>query len=387
METLFDLLSIEKEKKAARLLLSDTQKTFAVEGWVPRTCSEDMKKRIEEEFICHIEIREPGEDEQPPVLLSNPALVQPFEAVTQMYSLPSRSDIDPNPLIAPFFFLFFGIMMADAVYGTLMCIATAIAIKKWAPEGLSGKIVRLIFLGGISTIIWGVVFGSWFGDLPKVLSGGQFIIRPLWFNPMENAVLMLVFSLGLGVIHILTGLFARAAILIRNKDYAGAVFDVFSWVLLLIGLLMLIPGGVTGQVGQYMAIAGTGTILLFAGRKHKNPVKRILSGLAGLYSISGYLSDILSYARLLALGLATGVISSIINTMGAMFAKSVPGVLFFIFLLAFGTVFNIALNALGAFVHTSRLQYIEFFGKFYEGGGRAFVPFGGKTRYIRMNNN
>jgi len=246
-------------------------------------------------------------------------------------------------------------------------------------------IVEPIFFGGISTFIWGALFGGWFGNIVEAVTSGTYTIPPIWFNPMEDPMRLLIWSFIFGGIHIFVGMGLKAYMLIRDGKVFDAIFDIGSWYLVLLGLVMLAAGGVIGIIGKYMALAGAITLVLTQGRDQKNIVKRLFSGILSLYNVTGFLSDILSYSRLLALGLATGVIATVINTMGTLFGLDVGGIIIFIIVLIIGTVFNVLINALGAYVHASRLQYVEFFGKFYEGGGKAFEPFKIKTKYTNLN--
>ncbi len=249
------------------------------------------------------------------------------------------------------------------------------------------------------------MFSSYFGDIFDVVAKTFFgvtdlpIIPPLWFYPVEKPMLMLTFAFAIGIIHLLTGLGMKGYQLAKQKDYKGIIYDVVFWFILLIGgvinLLSMkmvtdvlsievnIPDKVVSVAGILAVISAVG-IILTNGRESKNPFKRILKGLYSLYGISGYLSDVLSYSRLLALGLATGVIGTVINQMAAMTAGGILGPVFFIIIVIVGHALNLGINALGAYVHTNRLQYVEFFGKFYEGGGKVFKPFGINTKYYKI---
>ncbi len=253
------------------------------------------------------------------------------------------------------------------------------------------RMIKMFFYCGISTFMWGALFGGWFGDFftvaAKTMFGVDFVIRPIWFNPLEEPMKLLIFSLILGGIHIFVGMGVQAYMYIRDGHAIDALLDIGLWYVLLIGLVLFGIGGTLGDmavtVGKYMSIVGAVGILVTGGRKKKG-FGKITGGLGSLYGITSYLSDVLSYSRLLALGLATGVVAQVINTLGALAGGGIVGSLVLIVVFLFGTVFNIAINALGAFVHSCRLQYVEFFGKFYTGGGREFRPFGRKTKYIKI---
>ena len=249
-------------------------------------------------------------------------------------------------------------------------------------------------------MIWGILFGGYFGDAVNVISrvffGHEVGIKPLWFAPLDDPMKLLVFSMLFGVIHLFTGLGIKGYMCLRDKKYMDFLCDVVLWYALLVGLLiMLIPSDLFASIaqmeivfppfvntlGKVLAIVGAVGIVLMSGRNNKNFALRLALGAYDLYNVSGWLSDVLSYSRLLALGLATGVIASVINQMGSMAGKSVFGAILFIVVFIFGHIFNLAINLLGAYVHTNRLQFVEFFGKFYEGGGREFNPFKANTKY------
>lgn len=385
LRALYDCLLIDKDKKEAVYNLARTERAFLLEGWMPEESEGRIRKALARNYKDYIlEINEPGEDEEYPILLKNSSLIKPFELVTELYSLPHPKGIDPNLFMAPFFFLFFGMMVSDAGYGLVMAIVTGIILWKFKPKGMAYKLIKLVFFGGISTFIWGALFGGWFGNIVDAVSSGKYTIRPLWFNPLKEPMRLLLWSFIFGLLHIFTGMGLKAYMLIRDGKMLDAIFDIFSWYVLIVGLIMLALGGTIGTVGKYAAIAGAATLILTQGRNEKNIVKRLMSGIISLYSITGYMSDVLSYSRLLALGLATGVVASVINTMGTLFGLNIAGIIILVIVFVVGTVFNIAINALGAYVHSSRLQYVEFFGKFYEGGGKAFQPFKINTKYIEL---
>jgi V/A-type H+-transporting ATPase subunit I len=321
----------------------------------------------------HLDFEDPAEDDDIPVALSNPRLVQPFEIVTELYSLPDPREIDPNVYMAPFYFVFFGMMVSDAAYGLVLSLLSALALWKLKLAGMGKKLVELLFLCGISTFIWGIIFGSWFGDLIKV--------KPLWLNPLDNPMAVLYLSFAMGLVQIYTGIVLSAYKNIRKGKVADALMDQGLWLVFLTGLIMLAFPGTVG-VAKYVALVGAMGLVLTQGRTQRSIIKKFTSGLLSLYNVTSYLSDVLSYSRLLALGLATGVIATVINTMAKMLGVNIIGYIAMVIIMAGGHLFNIAVNALGAYVHSSRLQYIEFFGKFYEGGGRAFDPLRMKTEYL-----
>ncbi|MCX7843046.1 MAG: V-type ATP synthase subunit I [Clostridia bacterium] len=386
LEVLFDYTCIQRDKKKALHNILKTESAFFMEGWVPSASAGKVTKHITDMADCIVEIRKPDKDEEYPILLSNPSVVQPFEMITEMYSLPSSKGIDPNIFMAPFYFVFFGLMVSDAGYGILMACVTGILLLKFKFEGMLLKLMRLLFLGGISTFIWGVLFGGWFGNIADIFAGRQEAIPPLWFNPLNDPMRLLIWSMIFGAVHLFTGMALKAYMLVRDGKPLDALFDIGFWYIFLIGLPLMGFGGMAAVVGKYMALAGAILLVLTQGRNEKGIVRKLLSGVLSLYNVTGYLSDVLSYSRLLALGLATGVIATVINTVGTLFGFNVLGIIVLAAVFIGGHIFNILINALGAYVHASRLQYVEFFSKFYEGGGQSFRPFKRNTKYINLLN-
>jgi|LSQX01.1.fsa_nt_gb V/A-type H+-transporting ATPase subunit I len=388
LEVLYDHLTTERDRNKILGNMVKTDRIFMLEGWVPAKLSEKVESRLNSLTDCIVEIKNPETDEEFPILLNNPAIVQPFEMITQMYSQPKSGGIDPNIFMAPFFFVFFGLMVSDAGYGLFLAIVSGILLLKFKFEGILSKLVRLMFLGGISTIFWGALFGGWFGNILDLIAGrapGNPVLPPIWFNPLDDPMKLLIWSMIFGAVHLFTGMAVNAYLMIKNGKPWDALFDIGSWYLVLIGLPLLAIGGTLGTIGKYMAISGVIVLILTQGRTQKNIIKKLFSGILSLYNVTGYLSDVLSYSRLLALGLATGVIATVINTVGTLLGFNVFGIIVLIIVFTIGHLFNIAINALGAYVHSSRLQYVEFFSKFYEGGGKDFQPFKRNTKYISIN--
>jgi len=359
--------------KADRMAISgeETVKAFYMEGWVRHDKTAAVEKTIAAVTDAYqLEFSDPKPDEIPPTVLENNPLVSPYESVIDLYSKPKAGSIDPDFVMAPFHFIFFGMMLSDAGYGVVLTILLLIALKLFKPKDFSGKLAMVILFGSVSTVIWGALFGGWFG----------LEWHPLWFVPLNEPLKMLILCYVLGALHILCGMGFKIYLLVREGDVAGAFFDQVSWLIMFAGFLCM--AFVPGPIGKYLAIAGAGIIVLFGGRAKKGIISRLLSGLFTLYSISGYLSDILSYSRIFALGLATGVIAMVINTIAKLLMTFGPvGMVAAVIVVFAGHSFNIVINVLGAFVHSSRLQYIEFFGKFYESGGRTFLPLALRTKY------
>ncbi|WP_317853727.1 V-type ATP synthase subunit I [Chakrabartyella piscis] len=391
MSHLYDSLCVRRDRAKIVGNMVSTEEVFYFDGWMLWNTRDDVEALLEE-YDCYFRYEKPAEDEEPPVFLNNGNFATPFEAITSMYSLPSSKDIDPTKWLAPFYFIFFGMMLSDAAYGIIISVVCAVAIKKYKLEGSLYRMVKMFFYCGISTFFWGAMFGGWFGDFftvaAKLFFGADFTIQPIWFNPLEEPMTLLVFSLILGAIHLFVGMGLQASILIKEGKKVDALCDIGLWYLLLIGLVLYGVGGMVtpalGTIGMVMSIVGAVGIVATGGRTKKGIVGKITGGLGSLYGITSYLSDVLSYSRLLALGLATGVIAQVINLLGSLAGGGITGAIVLTIAFLFGTVFNIAINMLGAFVHSCRLQYVEFFGKFYTGGGKPFEPFERKTKYIKI---
>lgn len=365
---------IEKQKAAGKLL--QTKTSFILTGFLPSGKAKLLMQDLAP-FDCVVETARANPEEDYPVLLENGKFVTPFQSITNMYSPPSPRDIDPNPVLAVFYTLFFGMMLSDAGYGIIIALVCGFMVHKMKWKKGEGNLVKLIGFGGVSTFVWGLVFGSFFGDLIPIKA---------LINPLTDVMLLMGLSFLLGIVHIFVGLGLKAYGLIKNGKIADAICDVLFWYVFITGVCLLIVPVVAGDIGifstigVYLAIGGAIGLILTQGRAQDNLFMKLFKGVSSLYGITGYFSDILSYSRLMALCLTTGVISQVINLLGAI-AGPVPA--FIIGLI--GHTVNLLINALGAYVHTSRLQYVEFFSKFYEGGGRPFTPLQYKNQYTKTD--
>ena len=392
IEYIYDDLLIKRDRAKAVGDFINTKKVFCFDGWLPVDSIEKVKQVLDKNE-CYYEISEPIKNEETPIMLKNNKFASPFEAVTVMYSMPLATEVDPTPIMAPFYFLFFGLMLSDAAYGIILSLACFALLKKFKLEGTMKKMVTMFFWCGISTFFWGALFGCWFGDAVAVFSktflGREIVINPIWIDPLQEPMTLLIFSLILGAIHMFVGMGMQAYMLIKNGKALDALFDVGLWYMLLIGLVLFGVGSMItpalSSVGKWMALIGAVGIVVTGGRNKKG-FGKITGGFGSLYGITNYLSDVLTYSRLLALGLATGVVAKVVNILGSLAGSGVVGIIVFIAVFLFGTVFNLAINALGAYVHSCRLQYVEFFGKFYTGGGKPFEPFVGKTKFVKIVN-
>jgi len=390
-----DYLQMRKDKYEALSDLGFTETTFVLTGYIPEKYCEALEKEICSKFTASVTFTDPAEDEDIPVLLENSKFSAPVEGITKMYAMPAKSDVDPTPVMSFFYYLFFGMMLSDAGYGLLMTIGTAIALKKFKLEDDMRKTLTMFRNCGISTIIWGALFGSWFGDIVQVTAreffGSEIGSIALWFEPMSNPVKLLLFSYGLGILHLFLGVAVAFKMSWDKGDKLGAVFDALPVYLIVLGVSPIgaamfvdVDAGLK-QIGLYVMLAGVVILVLTAGRTSKSIFGKFFGGLYALYNTAtGYLGDILSYSRLLALGLATGSIASVINLIGTMPENKIVKLVLFIIVCLVGHTANLAINLLGAYVHTDRLQFVELFSKFYSGGGREFEPLTVNTKYIKF---
>ncbi len=376
-----------------------TKTAYIIQGWVEAKRMETLQKSINSyDAATMIEI-EPGKEEKPPVKLINRKFFKPFEIVTQLYGTPRYNEVDPSPLLALFFALFFGLCITDAGYGIVLALIALFLMKKM-PE--ARKFLWLIFIGALFTIVVGALLGGWFGNL----FNGTILEKPtkaiVVFDPMKSYFVFFRLAILLGGIQIFWGLIIKLSEDIKDKRFVDAFFEEIVWITILISLLFMLfstdfciqlnltPKRLLPQSFFLPSIAVFGLcavlVILFGAREEKNPVFRLLIGVLRLFILGGifsYIGDFLSYIRLMALGLVTAGIANAINDIAKMtLGIPIVGIVIFIIVLVVGHLFNIGINTLGAFVHTLRLQYVEFFQKFFTGGGKAFNPLRKNEKYV-----
>ncbi len=376
-----------------------TKTSYIIQGWIELSKKAALEKIIDAYEAAILKDVTPEADEKPPVKLVNRRIFQPFEIITHLYGTPRYSELDPSPLLAIFFAIFFGICITDAGYGIVLALLALFLMKK-IPTGK--KFLWLIFIGAIFTIIEGALLGGWFGDLLNgtVLDG--MVKSVMIFDPMKSYFVFYRLALAMGAIQIYWGLILKIYEEIKNKDYAEAFFEGVIWLLIITSLLImlfasnfciqlnlapqsLLPGSLLLPAMALFGICAI-IVVLFGARNEKNIFFRFFLGglrLTILGGIFSYLGDFLSYIRLMALGLVTAGIASAINDIGRMtLGIPIAGVVIFIVILIGGHLFNIGINTLGGFVHTLRLQYVEFFQKFFAGGGVRFNPLSRNEKFI-----
>ncbi len=377
-----DRASVRIDREESRARLRDTEQTFLLQGWIPAERWEETERKLSA-YPCAWQVEDPAEEDYPqvPVSLKNNWLTRPLNMVTEMYSLPAYGTVDPNPLMAPFFILFYGVMMADMGYGLLMMLASVVVLTKARPQKGMHDFFALLGLCGVSTFLMGALTGGFFGDfIPQLLKlldpESTFVwFWPPLFTPLDNTLQILVGSMALGVVQIVTGMAVSFVQKIRNGKWMDAVWEEGTWWLVFAGIALAALGttNLVLYAGAAMVLAGP----LITGKGFGK-----LTGIFGsLYNhVTGYFGDILSYSRLMALMLAGSVIAQVFNTLGA-----IPGnVVIFVVISMVGNALNFALNLLGCYVHDLRLQCLEYFGKFYEDGGKPFRPLDLNTKYYNV---
>lgn len=387
LKTGSDMISVQIDDQKVRENIFQTQSVFALTGWIAEEDTDKVKKLLDR-YSCYYTLEQPAEGDDPPVKLKNNKFVQPYELITEMYSLPTPDGIDPTPMLTPFFILFFGMMLADAGYGLLIFLLCFIGLKKFKPdEGFLKSAMQIGTSCGLSTMFWGVMYGGYFGNLiPQVAESwfGKTITIPAVFDMLNDPMSIMILSFLLGAVHLFTGMGIKIYMLAKRGHLMDGLMDVGLWYLILVGLPMMVLPAVA-NVGKILAIVGAVGLILTQGRHEKNILMKPIKGVMSLYDITGYLSDVLSYSRVLALGLAGGIIANVFNLLGTMPGFNLIGIIAFLLIFVIGHVFNLAISGLGAYVHTSRLQYVEFFGKFYEAGGKPFRPFQANTKYTLIS--
>lgn len=399
LEVLYDIEATELVSVEQMLKLASTESIVMIKGWIP-VRREPAVEGFLDGFECAYEISEPEGEDIPPILLENNGFATNFEWVLGMYSYPVYGRFDPTFIMSIFYFIIFGIMFADAGYGLVLLLACFGAVKFLKPGDSMKRFLKMFGYCGISCIVFGVLFGAYFGDLPLAimrnmmgipeaelpnlaLMGGTAANIAVLFDPLQNPMGFLILSLAIGAIHLIAGMAVQFYVLCKDGHVLDAILDIGAYWLLFggVALLVLAPG-----VGMWVCIAAVAIIVLTHGRAEKNIVMKLMKGFLGLYDLINYVADLLSYSRILALGLAAGIIAQVVNILGTMGGPTVVGFIGLVVAFTLGHLLNLAINVLGTFVHTSRLQYIEFFGKFYEDGGRPFEPAAPSEKFSQQTN-
>jgi len=388
LELCLDRCTQEIAREEAKEHLVVSGRIFALEGWLDAEQELPLQTDLND-FTCAWEFSDPAEGEPTPTLLKNPKWMQAINVVTEMYSLPAYGTIDPNPLIFFTYIFFFGFMFADLAYGLIIFLASTLIVKKYDPKGTMGYIFHLGRYLGISTAVCGFFVGGFFGDaitavatwlglgaLPGWL---QAFCDGLLLNPMRDPMTVFLVSIVIGVVHLLFGQCVHIYLGFRDGHAVDHLLDVLPWWLLFAGIAVLALQG-----SPVVLLLGILALILTQGRhKQGGLLKKLMGGVTSLYDVTSWLSDILSYCRLMALMLATSVIASVANTLATLMPPPVGIVVFLIVFVVFHAI-NIGINLIGTFVHAARLHYLEFFGKFFTTGGIPFRPLQYKTKYVNI---
>ena len=381
-----DRMGMELRTEENRQRLLNDGCVFFLEGWVPEKKLAQLEKTLEQ-FDCAWTAEEPAPEEygNVPVKLENNRVTRSLNSITEMYSLPRYGSVDPNPLMAPFFIFFFGMMMADMAYGLVMIAGALLVLKKAKPAEGTRNFMELVLWCGIATFIVGAMTGGFLGDfipqLCKLINPASTFQMPALFSPLNDTVAILVGSLVLGVIQIFTGMGISVYKKFRDGQIADAIWSEITWWVILIGLGLMVLK--IGNVAGIPVVLCIGIAMLLFGSTYKaKGFGKVTAVISAVYNgVTGYFSDILSYVRLMALMLAGSVLAQVFNTLGGVFGS----VIFFVIVSLIGNVLNLALNLLGCYVHDMRLQFLEFFGRFYEDGGKAYEPLGQhNTKYVEI---
>ena len=386
LQAVYEYMQNKKLRIVESEKLAQTENTILIKGWIPTEKVSEFEKVVKDEAgdNYYLTFTDADRDDATvPIKLKNGKVASTFENLTGMYAYPRYNEIDPTPLFTPFYILFFGMMGADVGYGLVLLLATMFVLKVVNLSSQMRKSIKFFFYLSFSVIFWGLLYGSYFGAT----------IPGMWrlVDPASQYNDLLIGSIVFGVVHIFVGLAIKAYMLIRDGKSLEAVYDVLFWYMALIGgMLFLIfklmnLSAVVANVSMWVMIAGMAGIVLTGGREAKGVGAKLGGGLYSLYGISSYVGDFVSYSRLMALGLSGGFIASAINMIAGMISGSWVGMIFIPVILIAGHLFNMFLSFLGAYVHTSRLMYVEYFGKFYEGGGKPFKDFRTENKYINLD--
>ncbi len=382
LETLYDIQEGDLRGLRANLKLIDSSNLFMLTGYVPAKAADKLNKELNERFELYATFQDPAEDEDVPSLLVNPEPTRPIEAILLTFSPPSyTNDLDPSFIMMFSYAFFFGSMLSDIGYGLLLAIGCLLGLYKFKAEGGMRQMLKVFLSGAIVSIGFGILYGGFFGNLLPAVTNDRIALPVLWFDPMNEPINLMIWCVVFGAVHLFIAMGLDIYNKVRQGNWYDAAFSVAPWYLIIGGIGLLVLGV---PYAMWVIIAGATVILLMSSRE-KNPIKRLVGGLLGLYSVTGWLSDLLSYTRILALTLATSVIAMVVNVMAAMVGGGGGfRVIFLVLVLLAGHGLNIALSTLSAYVHASRLHYVEFLGRFYEGGGKLYEPLKYEGKYTRL---
>ncbi|MDD3831228.1 MAG: V-type ATP synthase subunit I [Clostridia bacterium] len=397
LKTLYDYYYINRQICQTDESICRTASVFVLQAWLPADDVPSAESILAQNLSVYVHnFDEPTEDESVPTVIKMNKVMQPFASITQMYALPNYHEVDPNPVVAVFYWIFMGFMMGDVGYGVLMALLAIVFVKFMKAEGGFKNLMLVIGYSGVSTVIWGILFGGYFS------AEGNLVPQPILFTALGNPLAMIEVCVIMGLVHLMTAMIMKAVNEFAKGRVWDGILDGLTWAGFDIGLIVVILGGFGSIAGSWsspqltttgliLCASFLGIIVLTGGRKNKG-LGKVIGGLGGIYNLINIMSDVLSYLRLFGLGLTTGVIGMVFNLLaGMLFAPftsllSIIGYIFGVVVLIIGHSLNLAISLLGAYIHDARLQHIEFFGKFYTGEGLPFEALGSKTKYIRIKN-
>jgi V/A-type H+/Na+-transporting ATPase subunit I len=398
LQVAHDVFAWQQDEVRIHERLKGTDFSFMIEGWVAKLDKKKLEEGLKKVATVAIEKIKPGKDEEAPIYLHNKRVTWPFESVTRLYGFPTASEVDPTPFLALFFIVFFGLCLTDFGYGLSLAVIMLVMLKFFNLPKESTGLIKLLMIGGIVTMVAGIFFGGYFGLTPEqapafMLAADGMSFKGQLINAASGTgpLTFLILALGIGIVHVLFGKVVDGYWKIKQKQYIDALFDSVLWIyfiLVILGFGLASTGTVLpvewAPILKWCTLGGTAAMVLTQGRKQKGIFAKAGIGVLSLYGLVGYLGDILSYSRIMALGLGTGIIAFAMNTIAGLAYEMIPyvGFIFAGFVLVLGHVMNLVLSALGAFIHSARLQFVEFFSKFMEGGGTEFKPFKRNCKYI-----
>ncbi len=382
LEELFDIYKSIESLLRAEGRLSETEHIFFLTAYVPAVLEQDVREGLTARFRFSLAFSDPPEgDLDVPTELANAEAVGPIESILTTFSPPNYfADMDPSPIMVITYAFFFGSMLSDIGYGALLVVGCLLGLFHFKAEGNMRKMLWVFLSGGAVAVVFGILYGGFFGNMLPAITDGRISLPVFWFDPMNEPITLMIWSMVFGAVHLFVAIGIDIYNKIRLGEWYDAVFGVAPWYLIIGGIGLLVLGV---PFATWIIIGGAAIILLMSS-KERNPFKRLISGLLGLYNVTAWLSDLLSYTRILALTLATSVIAMVVNMMAAMIGSGGLKVIFLAAVLLVGHSLNIALSTLSAYVHATRLHYVEFFGRFYTGGGRLFNPLNKQGVYTRV---
>ena len=392
-----DYWSILRDRIESMISGVPTDDVFIWSFWMPKEFCSAVEKTIKPyEELTEFSLVSPDEGELAPTLLKNPGWSSSMEPLTLMYGTPTYGGVDPTSLMAPFFFLFLGMCFGDAGYGLVLSGVFGYFIVRHSLPATLRKFFIMLTIGMVFSVIVGALTGSWFGDsitaFPFLSSLVPLKDAVQYLDPMNDPMTLLTISLGLGFVQVIFGLLIAFKNSWKHGEYVEALADNGGWIIFLSGLLLTglaasgkLAGPISGTA-KYIAAAGALILIATQGRTKTNIAGKLFSGVLSLYNVTGYLGDVLSYSRLLALGLGSAAVGMVINLLANLVAGTpYVGIPLAVLIFVVGHLFSIAVNLLGAFIHSLRLQYVEFFGKFYDANGKDFTPLRNVTSFARLS--